>query len=143
MTEKVTFPSLISEDIFKVLDGFLTKEVNLNASYPYNVINVHNEETGDVVSTRLEFAFAGFSKEDITVKVIDQELFITASNKDELPVAWTFNHRGISKREFKTSIKLSPVANVPEIKSQYKDGLLVIDVPVKAKEITDIDIVVD
>jgi len=101
-------------------------------SYPMNVIRVKNDK-GETTAYRLEFALAGFDKQDIGVHVNGDFLNITASRADERAGkdTETVEYGGISYRKLSMSYRLLENADRDQIKSRFQNGLLSITIPVK------------
>lgn len=86
---------------------------------PYNI-----EQTGDC-GLRITLAVAGFSMNDLSVAVEDNQLIIRGRQMDE-DTSRVFLHRGIAARQFQRSFVL---AEGIEVKSaQLDNGLLHVDV---------------
>lgn len=89
---------------------------SVNSTYPpYNVIK-HDED-----EYTIEIAVAGFSKEEIEVKIEDHTLYIkgeveTEDAKDE------YIHRGIANRKFTRAFALGEYIEISG--AEMKDGLL-------------------
>ena len=119
---------------------------NAQTSYPYNILSFSNKETGSLEKIVAEFALAGFEKEDIKVLVVEDELQISATDKEkeaeankEIEVPYKYLHHGISKRQMKIAFKLGTKMDKDSIKSTFKNGMLNIEILAKKdlqKEIT-------
>ena len=84
---------------------------------PYNIV-----KTGDFTHD-IEMALAGFGKDDIEVKYVENTLTVNSVQNDDANVEDpSIIHRGISKRQFSRSFQLADdvVVNGAEL----KDGLL-------------------
>jgi molecular chaperone IbpA len=84
---------------------------------PYNIV-----KTGDFTHD-IEMALAGFGKDDIEVKYVENTLTVNSiQNDDAIVEDPSILHRGISKRQFTRSFSLADdvVVNGAEL----KDGLL-------------------
>ena len=84
---------------------------------PYNIV-----KTGDFTHD-IEMALAGFGKDDIEVKYVENTLTVNSvQNDDAIDEDPSIIHRGISKRQFSRSFQLADdvVVNGAEL----KDGLL-------------------
>jgi len=84
---------------------------------PYNIV-----KTGDFTHD-IEMALAGFGKDDIEVKYVENTLTVNSVQNDDATVEDpSIIHRGISKRQFSRSFQLADdvVVNGAEL----KDGLL-------------------
>lgn len=87
---------------------------------PYNVIDKAN---GEMV---LEFAVAGFSKEQLSVSVKGNSLLISGEAKvlDESPDEYVFLTRGISSRSFTREFTISDTVKVKSV--TLVDGILTV-----------------
>jgi len=106
---------LNAERIDKMFNQVFNNIANTTVKYPpYNVINVIDDDY------KLEFAVAGFNKDELEVVVERNKLIIKGkSNNDEEPV---YLHRGIAKRAFQQSFTLAPEIIVTG--SDLVDGIL-------------------
>lgn len=97
-----------------VLNDFARLQANQTNYPPYNIIR-SGENT-----TVLEFALAGFSKEDLGVLLEGNTL--TISGKKTAQAGLTYQHKGIALREFSRSFILAQ--NTVVKSSEYRDGIL-------------------
>ena len=70
----------------EIFDRFLEESFDndfkkIKTHYPMNILKV--EENGSIIGYALEYALAGFSKEDIEVKVCGDVLTLTVEKKEE------------------------------------------------------------
>jgi molecular chaperone IbpA len=86
---------------------------------PFNLV-----ETGED-HYRIEFAVAGFSREELSVRVEDRRLVVEGDAKDEQEGAKLL-HRGIATRRFRQSFALAEHVEVTG--ADLRDGILRIDV---------------
>ena len=87
---------------------------------PYNVIKVDDDEFW------LEFAVAGFAKDEIKVTTKDDKLTISGERKDEpLPDGGVYVHKGIAGRKFTRSFSLPQYFEVVNV--SMEDGILYIN----------------
>lgn len=135
MTQLFNLPTLFDPHAVSRMFEELDRDVfNVRSSYPYNIV----QKEGAVV---LEYALAGFAKEDIKVYVEEDELKIEASEEvDEEKEEPNYLHQGIAKRDLKVSFKLGTTVDIGKIKSSFVDGLLTVEVPLKEKEVVDIKV---
>lgn len=92
-------------------------EHETEANYP-----PHNYIKESSVDFRLEFALAGYSKEDIKVTTEWNKLFVECKKSDEDDVEYI--HRGIAKRAFVWSRTLSDDVEVTDV--SFDNGMLII-----------------
>ncbi len=109
-------PLLLGFDHFERVLDRVTK-AQADGYPPYNV-----EQTGEQ-SLRLTLAVAGFSLEDLSLTVEDNQLIVRGKQKDEGERVYL--HRGIAARQFQRAFVL---AEGIEVQSAWLDnGLLHID----------------
>lgn len=95
---------------------------------PHRISNCKNKEY------HLEFAVAGYTKEEIKVELTDSDILEISSNgADEIyntlvgvdvNTDWECTYDGIASRAFKKEFKLSPFMEVNNVK--YDNGILTI-----------------
>lgn len=85
---------------------------------PYNI-----EQTSDR-SYRITLAVAGFSDDDLSITVEDNQLVIRGRQQDD-PETRVFLHRGIAARQFSRSFVLADGVDVGE--AVMENGLLHVD----------------
>lgn len=129
----------------EIFDRFLEESFDndfkkIKTHYPMNILKI--EENGSVMGYALEYALAGFSKEDIEVKVCGDVLTLTVEKKEEEEksesnIVESYIRLGISKSAFEYSYQLTEDIDKNNIKVSYKDGILRIDLPFD-KEICDV-----
>jgi HSP20 family molecular chaperone IbpA len=123
--------------------GLLTRTVfddvfdNIFADFPqhikrstqgYPVADIYREDNGDTV---MEFALAGFSKEDLNIEVKPEKRSITVSAvtgvEDE-----SINGRRIARRNFqKTYINYDDNLDLGNLTATFANGLLKVIVPTR------------
>ena len=132
-----SFP-IINKNVFDdVFKGFFEND-NLfpsekrTSTYPVNIVKV--KKNGKITHIRIEYALAGFSKDEINVSVKNGVLYIQAKHDDGIlqeGVEETIVSRGISYKSFSAAYQLMDDADKKAITSSFVDGLLVIVIPVK------------
>ena len=108
------------EDFFNDFD--ITTNTNSLSNFPpYNI-----ERTGKS-SYVVEFALAGFSKEDIKVTLVKSErkLVVEGERKTDSEKK-NYSHRGIANRAFEKTLILAEFMETDSI--SFKDGLLTIEI---------------
>jgi HSP20 family molecular chaperone IbpA len=112
--------------------------------YPYDISYI-KDESGEPINYRLDIALAGVGKENIKLNVKDQQLTVDVKRGfdrlDEPKSTWL--KTGISYRETKLQFQLGKDVDIKKITSNYKDGLLRVDIPVAKQKATEINIKVD
>jgi len=133
-----SFP-VINKNLFDSFFNEVFNDENLfpvekkTSVYPVNIVRVKKD--GKITAIRIEYALAGFRKEEIKVFVKNGVLHIQAEHKDdEIPeegVEETIMSRGISYKSFCTAYQLMDDADSKQIKSWFENGLLSVLIPVK------------
>ena len=129
LTIRPTLPGLLGRNVFDdVFDGvfndFPTYLRQSTQGYP--VADIYRTEDG---STILEFALAGFAREDLNVDVQPDKGSITVTattgNSDELDVS-----RRIARRNFKkTYVNYDRNLNLNGASARFDNGLLTVVIP--------------
>jgi molecular chaperone IbpA len=115
------------DDIFDTFEKVMNKSINTTPNFPpRNIIRL------DENHFRIEYAVAGFAREDLIVSVERESLLVVEGkkvNKTELDPAY-YLHRGIGLRDFRNEITIPEGS---ELAVQLINGLLIVDVskPVK------------
>jgi molecular chaperone IbpA len=74
----------------------------------------------------IEVAVAGFSREEITVEVDQDQLTVTGRKLNQTDSRFEYLHRGLAARDFEQTFTL---AEYMEVKgAEVKDGMLVIEI---------------
>ena len=103
-----------------VFDRFFDMDLTRDSGYPpYNIRKINEAQYV------IEIALAGFSKEDIEVEVTEGNLTIRSKEEKETDEDESFVHKGIAKRSFLRSFKLSDDIIVKG--ADLKDGMLIIN----------------
>ena len=130
------FDAPIVKDLFDSLSGDFREYGKSSFPYPINLYT--NFVDKQATETVLEVALAGFTKNEIKVKIEDNMLFVVLEKKtieksgsDESK----FHTRGIAKRNASISYTLSQTADADNIKVSFEDGILKVVVPVKKEEL--------
>jgi molecular chaperone IbpA len=83
---------------------------------PYNIVKYNEKEYG------IEVAVAGFTKEEVTVSVDQDQLTITGKNMVTESEQKEYLHRGLAARDFEQTFTLAEFMNV--VGAEIKDGML-------------------
>ena len=103
-----------------IFDRFFDMDLTRDSGYPpYNIRKINEAQYV------IEIALAGFSKEDIEVEVTEGNLAIRSKEEKETDEDDSFVHKGIAKRSFLRSFKLSDDIIVKG--ADLKDGMLIIN----------------
>ena len=124
-----TFPTLLGRSVFDDIFGALSADFpsmvrRTTSGYP--VADIYTDERGDTV---MEFALAGFSKEELNVEVKPEDNTITVSAQTLLEEGETESRR-IARRSFKkTYVNYNNKLDLTSVKAEYVNGLLTVTVP--------------
>lgn len=93
-------------------------------SYPkVNVIDADD-------SIKIEAEILGFSKDDVDIKVTDnQVLTISGESKETTEDNTKYLRRELKRSSFKRSFKLTEKLSIDQIDAEFKNGLLIISIP--------------
>ena len=114
----------------------------IKSDYPYNLY-VKKDKDGQVVSWHIEYALSGFTKDEIKVKVVDNELRINVEKKDNETENQTYLHNGIAHRNTRVTFKLGNLIDIDNISMKLENGLLEIKLPTITKETKEIKFIED
>jgi len=94
---------------------------NTNGNYPpHNIVKYDETHYG------IEIAVAGFSKEEITVEVDQDQLTVAGRRLNQADSRFEYLHRGLASRDFEQTFTL---AEYMEVKAaEVKDGMLIIEI---------------
>lgn len=109
------------EDIFSVMDKILEGPTKVTTpSYPpYNYIKLDSNHW------QLEFAVAGFKREELNVQLQRNILTISGEKAEKETDAKRFVYRGFAKRQFKL---VFPVQDDVDVEScELNDGVLIVN----------------
>ena len=118
---------VFNDDFFKP-----TRWAKETSMYPMNVVNVTKD--GKTVAKRLEYALAGFKKDEIKVSLKDGILTIEAEHSPFENEGETTEYNGISYKKMSMSYTLTDNADDNAITSKFADGLLSVTIPLKKEE---------
>lgn len=109
------WPTTVGFDrFFHDVEALLDRAETTSTFPPHNIIKVDDHRYV------VELAVAGFSKNDITVKIADGVLEITGEKADDKEVQYL--HKGIGTRSFMKTIRLAETVEVRG--AEFKDGIL-------------------
>ena len=106
------------DQIGDLMNRLSDRSVNQPSYPPYNI-----EKTAED-AYRISIAAAGFSTEDLSVKVKENEL-VVAARKSDNQATGSYLHRGIATRAFERRFQLADHVHVNE--ADHRDGMLYID----------------
>ena len=151
-------PSSIWDDMFRMADAlalYPAKEKSLEnnglrrlISRPHNIVNVTNKD-GEPIAQRLEVVTTPFKKNEVKVSVdTNNMLTIECGSEKEIkdPLEATpmgeendkYVYKGISTQTYSFSIKLGDNVDKEAIKAKNEDGVLVVTLPFKKKELPEV-----
>lgn len=116
----------MSKDFFIGYEEFLNKALKSSTCPTYPPYNLIHRTDEDETNYRLEFAVAGFTSDQLEVTIANNSLVVatkevTAHSDESLK----YLHKGIAKRQFRNSFKLSP--DVEVVDSTLENGILTIN----------------
>lgn len=110
------WPASVGFDrIFADIDKIVSRAQEAQSFPPHNIIKVSDNRY------IVELAVAGFSKSEITVKIVDNVLEIRGEKSSDEPVR-EYLHKGIGTRDFVKTIKLAETVEVGG--AEFSDGIL-------------------
>jgi len=117
---------------FMDIDSFFTRDFGDKMMLPFPAVNISETPT----SYEVEVAAPGFSKEDLSVKVEDDVLIISAETKEEKKEEEkSYTRREYTYNSFTRSFRLPNNVKEGEIKATYTDGMLKLAMPKVAEEV--------
>jgi molecular chaperone IbpA len=124
MTQLRTVDTAQLANLSRALVGFdryfNNQFANVNGNYPpHNIVKYNDTHYG------IEVAVAGFSKEEITVEVDQDQLYITGK-KTSVSEGVEYLHRGLAARDFEQQFTLAEYMEVRG--AEVKDGMLKIEI---------------
>lgn len=103
------------ENIINQLDYLFDFEKNIPSYPPHNIIRI------DDYRYIVQFALAGFTKDEIELEIEDSKLVVKGNKKDS-SANLEYIHKGIGTRAFTKSI---PIIDTVEVEyASYEDGIL-------------------
>jgi molecular chaperone IbpA len=92
-----------------------------NSNYPpHNIVKFSDSEYA------IEVAVAGFSKEEITVEVDQDQLVVRGTQKVSQETEKEYLHKGLASRDFEQTWTLAEYMEVKD--AEVKDGMLIINI---------------
>ena len=127
-----TFPSLLGRGVFDDFFGAVFNDMNQavrQSTTGYPVADIFRNKDG---STSMQFALAGFSKDEISVEVKPEKRSITITGQAGDDEENSPNHRRIAKRAFeRTYVNYDDNLDLASASAEYENGLLTVTVPVR------------
>lgn len=136
------FPTLFSQEISDWINDVerLFKQPIKNVfPYPMDIIKVFNKETGKLKKLVFKVALAGLSKDDIKVQIKNKKFLSISVNKKDEQVSSELEveeyvSKGISYRDSEVTFRIIQEIDMNQFKSEFKNGLLTIDLYMKESE---------
>lgn len=134
LPSRVTVP-----EIDKWLEDFLsfTNTVNTNDSYPFIDVYV----TGEDKTLNVEFALAGFKKEDISIEINGNRFTVSGKKADQTDDERKYIQKRIAHRSFSKSWYVPEEYDLDKMKAEFDSGVLKLEIkkaPTKAVKILSI-----
>jgi len=130
---RVALPTLLGQSLFNDFFGdWDVPTLHRRTIQGYPVADIFTDEQGN---TQMEFALAGFSKEEISIEVQPDKNSITvrASSGEETDEGDTPSRR-IARRSFqKTYVNHDANLDLSNISAEFTNGLLQVTVPPRAE----------
>lgn len=105
------------DSLFEHLDAMMKGSVATSTNYPpYNIVKVSDTDY------YVEMAVAGFTKDDISINMVDDTLTISADKVSTDDPDVEVIHRGISKRYFSRTFRLAENIEVGD--ASMENGML-------------------
>jgi molecular chaperone IbpA len=125
MTQLRTMDTAALANLNRALVGFdriwNDRLMGTNGNYPpHNIVKYDENHYG------IEVAVAGFTKEEITVEVDQDQLTIKGQHADAENDTTVYLHRGLAARDFEQTFTLAEYMEVKD--AEVKDGLLKISI---------------
>ena len=123
-------PSLLGRTVFDdIFDSMLDFPALMNrTTQGYPVADIYREEDGDTV---MEFALAGFSRDELTIEIKPEKNSITVSANTE-GLTERERQRRVARRSFsKTYVNYDNNLDLASTTAEFENGLLKLIVPVK------------
>jgi HSP20 family molecular chaperone IbpA len=123
------------DDMFGGFFSEFDKFFGNDQTVPCDVVQ-NKDKNGDIVSTDIQYALAGYDKENITIDVKDNRLFLTVAKTEETDDSTKeYLHKGISHRRIEAAYDLSGY-NKDAIGANFENGILKLSLPVKKESET-------
>ena len=120
------------DEMFDNEDFKPTRWAKETSAYPMNVVSIKKD--GKTVAKRLEYALAGFAKNEINVSLKNGVLTIEAEHNQNDSENETSEYNGISYKKMTVSYSLMDNADEDGITSKFENGLLSVTIPFKKEE---------
>jgi len=124
ITTRDNYPSVFSRNLFdEFFSAFDVPQAINRSTQGYPVCDIYRK--GD--STVMEFALAGFRREDLKVEILPEESTVSISADSQSSAE---NKRNIARRSFKkTFVNYDKNLDLANAEATFENGLLTIEVP--------------
>lgn len=127
------FPTILGMNVWDDMFGGFFNEFDKffgrDQTVPCDVIQ-NKDQSGNIVSTDIQYALAGYDKENIAIDVKDNRLFLTVEKTEETDdSAKEYLHKGISHRRIEVAYDLSGY-DKDAIAANFENGVLKLSLPV-------------
>lgn len=138
------FPSIFNPNVLDEILNDFDKELesalfNIKSDYPYNIVECYDSKK-NLTCVLVEYALAGFTKDEVDVKVVSNKLMIHACSKSEADDTLVYRHKGIARRELKATLALWSNIEKTKITSKFENGLLTISLPIKTDDVFNVEV---
>ena len=123
-------PSLLGRNVFEdIFDSMLDfPQLMHKTTQGYPVADIYREENGDTI---MEFALAGFRKDDLSIEIKPENKSITVSANSE-DITSKERSRRVARRNFsKTYVNYDNNLDLAAAHAEFENGLLRLVVPVR------------
>jgi HSP20 family molecular chaperone IbpA len=124
-------PGLLGRGVFDDLCGWLNQDIPQyiqQSTTGYPVADIYGNDDG---ATIMEFALAGFTREEISIEVKPEKRAITVSATTNASADQSENRR-IARRNFtKTYVNYDDNLDLTAAAAKYENGLLTVTVPMR------------
>lgn len=127
-------------------DSWNNDMLKMKSSYPMNIVAITEKdgENEKIKGYKLEYALAGFKKDEIEIKVKENILNVHVEKKTTVSDdSENYLRQGISYKEFDVSYKLMDGIDKEHIKVKFNDGVLSINLPLKQEEVNSYKIAIE
>ena len=122
-------PSLLGRNVFEdIFDSMLDfPQLMQRTTQGYPVADIYREDNGDTV---MEFALAGFRKEELSIEIKPEKKSITVSANTEDNITTQERSRRVARRSFsKTYVNYDNNLDLSASRAEFENGLLRLVVP--------------
>lgn len=99
---------------------------NINVGKGFPIYDQTIQEDGSVV---LEFPLAGYKKDELSIKIEDNQLQISATKKADIDTTGKYPIKNIARRSFSKTLIAADDLDLDAITASFEDGLLQIKIP--------------